>query len=344
MIGWLNKTHIGDCRELMREMADGGIKAQCIVTSPPYWGLRDYGVAGAIGLEGSLQAWLVAIAEVFDAAWDVLADDGVLWLNLGDSYAGGGGQSPQMGEAFKGRRRQRENICLSARSKAPGLKEKDLVGQPWRVAFALQDAGWYLRADCIWHKLNPMPESVYDRPTKSHEYVFLLSKQPKYYYDAAAISEPVAGTAHARGNGVNPKARTPGNKTHRGTQAYEDGDEKHRTKSGLVAYAARARAKQNESFSGAVNALVERRNIRTVWSLPSEGQTEAHFATFPTELVKRCILAGSKPGDVILDPFMGSGTTARVATSLGRQFIGCEISQEYAGIQDKIGLQTGMAL
>lgn len=340
---WLNKTHIGDCRVWMRQMALDGARAQCIVTSPPYWGLRDYGVAGAIGLETSLQGWLAEIADVFDAAWDVLADDGVLWLNLGDAYANDGKWGGETGgkQAYHDDANRRR---IGREKRVTGLKPKDLMGQPWRVAFALQDAGWHLRADCIWHKLNPMPESVYDRPTKSHEYVFLLSKQPKYYYDAAAISEPVSGTAHARGDGVNPRARTPGNKTHRGTQAYEDGDEKHRTKAGLVAYAARARAKQNESFSGAVNELVERRNIRTVWSLPLEGQSEAHFATFPTELAKRCILSGSKPGDVILDPFMGSGTTARVALSMGRQFIGCEINPEYISIQDRIGLQTGMAV
>lgn len=335
-MNWLNKTHVGDCRALMREMSAGGVKVQCIVTSPPYWGLRDYGVAGAIGLEPNMQEWLAAMADVFEAAWDVLADDGVLWLNLGDSYAGSGGQSPQSGKMFKGRRRQRENICLSARIKDAGLKTKDLVGQPWRMALALQEAGWYLRADIIWHKLNPMPESVSDRPTKAHEYVFLLTKQPTYYYDASAIAEPVSGTAHARGDNVSKKIKTPdGWDTGKGAHGtfHRDGREKGKT-----------RPRQNPSFSGAVADLVETKNIRTVWSMASEGQPEAHFATFPTALVKRCILAGTKPGDIVLDPFMGSGTTARVAAGLGRHFIGCELNPAYAGIQDKIGLQAGMAV
>lgn len=315
-MNWLNKTHIGDCRIWMRQMALDGVQAQCIVTSPPYWGLRDYGVAGAISLEPSLQGWLVAIAEVFDVAWDVLADDGVMWLNLGDAYANDGKWGGETGgkQAYL----DDDNRRRVGRSKrTTGLKPKDLMGQPWRVALALQDAGWHLRADCIWHKLNPMPESVSDRPTKAHEYIFLLTKRPMYYYDAAAIAEPVSGTAHGRGNGINPKSKS-------------------QTDS--------VRNKQNASFSGAISALVDTKNIRTVWPMASEGQPEAHFATFPTELVTRCILSGSKPGDVILDPFMGSGTTARVALSLGRQFIGCELNPEYVSIQDRIGLQTGMAV
>lgn len=346
MSDWLNKTHVGDCRALMREMAASGIKAQCIVTSPPYWGLRDYGVAAAIGLEPSLREWLVAIGEVFAAAWDVLEDDGLLWLNLGDAYAGAGnGEQGKTGQ--RARRTEPNRAPKEWRKQRGEFKQKDLMGQPWRVAFALQDAGWYLRADCIWHKLNPMPESVGDRPTKSHEYVFLLSKQPQYYYDASAIAEPVSGTAHARGNGVNPKAKL--------CSGWAVGQDSHstkdhaRAKQGLKDSTKFGRGpgwrnKQNESFKGAVNELVDTRNIRTVWSFSTEAQPEAHFATFPTELVQRCILSGSRKGDVILDPFMGSGTTARVATSLGRQFIGCELNPAYAKIQNKIGLQVGMAV
>ena len=301
---WLNKTHIGDCRVWMRHMAADGVRAQCIVTSPPYWGLRDYGVADAIGLEPSLQGWLVAIAEVFDAAWDVLADDGVLWLNLGDAYANDGKWGGETGgkQAYHDEANRKR---IGREKRRTGLKPKDLMGQPWRVALALQDAGWHLRADCIWHKLNPMPESITDRPTKSHEYVFLLSKQPRYYYDASAIAEPTTGTAHARGNGVNPKCA-----------GWADGKGSHspkdhaRAKQGLRDSTKFGRGpgwrnKQNASFSGAVNELVDTRNIRTVWSFPTEAQSEAHFATFPTELVARCILSGSKIGDVILDPFMG---------------------------------------
>lgn len=313
----------------MREMAAGGARAQCIVTSPPYWGLRDYGVAGAIGLEPTLQEWLAAIAEVFDAAWDVLADDGVLWLNMGDAYANDGKWGGETGgkQAYHDEANRKR---IGREKRITGLKPKDLMGQPWRVALALQDAGWHLRADCIWHKLNPMPESIRDRPTKSHEYVFLLTKRPKYYYDASAIAEPVTGTAHARGNGVNPKAKTPA--------GWDTGPGSHNKKTGQY------RSKQNESFSAAVADLVETKNIRTVWSIATEGTPEAHFATFPTALVERCILSGSRNGDVILDPFMGSGTTARVAASLGRQFIGCELNPAYSSIQDKIGLQAGMAI
>lgn len=336
----LNQTHLGDCRVLLKQFAAQGISAQCIVTSPPYWGLRDYGVAGAIGLEASLQAWLAVIVEVFEAAWEVLADDGLLWLNLGDAYANDGkwgGESGGKQAYHTEANRQR----IGREKRITGLKPKDLMGQPWRVALALQDAGWYLRSDVIWAKLNPMPESVTDRPTKSHEYVFLLTKQPHYYYDATAIAEPVSGTAHARGNGVNPKC-----------VGWADGPGSHSAKDHARARASQTnsfpnrspRSKQNASFSGAVNELVDTRNIRTVWPISTEGQSEAHFATFPTELVKRCILAGSKPGDVILDPFMGSGTTARVALSLGRQFIGCELNPEYIAIQATIGHQLGMSL
>lgn len=348
-MNWLNKTHIGDCRTWMRQMAADGVRAQCIVTSPPYWGLRDYGVAGAIGLEPSLQGWLVAIAEVFDAAWDVLADDGVLWLNLGDAYANDGKWGGETGgkQAYLDDDNRRR---VGREKRFTGLKPKDLMGQPWRVALALQDAGWHLRADVIWHKLNPMPESVYDRPTKAHEYVFLLTKQPKYYYDAAAIAEPVSENTHARA------ARGRSNE-----HKWADGGPGDQTIAKVPPSRGRPagvnpkaiaspnlqngpRVKQNASMSAALVEVVFVKNIRTVWPMSTEGQAEAHFATFPTELVSRCILSGSKPGDVILDPFMGSGTTARVALSLGRQFIGCELNPEYVSIQDRIGLQTGMAV
>jgi DNA modification methylase len=357
----LNKTHTGDCRALMREFAAGGIRAQCIVTSPPYWGLRDYGVDGAIGLEPTMQEWLIAIGEVFAAAWNVLANDGVLWLNLGDAYANDGKWGGETGgkQAYL----DDENRKRVGREKrTTGLKSKDMMGLPWRVAFALQDSGWYLRSDIIWHKPNVMPESVIDRPTKAHEYVFLFAKTQRYYYDLQAIAEPASKESHARaargrsdthkwadggpGNqtiakqspvagrapGVNPKAR----KQDAGAQV-SGGDR-------MAGFNERWKNKQNESFSNAVTDTVLIRNARTVWTIPTEPQTEAHFATFPTDLVARCILAGSRPGDVVLDPFMGSGTTARVALSLGRQFIGCELNPKYTEIQDRIGLQAGLAV
>jgi site-specific DNA-methyltransferase (cytosine-N4-specific) len=302
----------------MREMAAGGIKAQCIVTSPPYWGLRDYGVVGAIGLEPTLQEWLAAIAEVFDAAWDVLADDGVLWLNLGDAYANDGKWGGETGgkQAYHDEANRKR---IGREKRVTGLKPKDLMGQPWRVAFALQESGWTLRADCIWHKLNPMPESVTDRPTKAHEYIFMLSKGPQYYFDAEAVKELASPLTKIR----NPNGRS----TNKKALAKSDG-----------------MCKQLGNFDESIRGLVDKRNVRTVWSFPTERQPEAHFATFPTELVERCVLASTRPGDVVLDPFMGSGTTARVALSLSRQFIGCELNQEYVNIQDRIGLQIGMAV
>jgi DNA modification methylase len=200
-----------------------------------------------------------------------------------------------------------------------GLKPKDLVGIPWRLAFALQDAGWYLRSDIIWSKPNPMPESVTDRPTKAHEYIFLLTKSAKYFYNADAIKEAATGNAHARGNGVNPKAKMPGANSR-----------VHVTHTG-----AKPQSRQNESFSAAVCGLVDERNARTVWTIGTQPYAEAHFATFPEELPRRCIMAGSREGDTVLDPFLGSGTTAAVAVRLGRQYIGIELNEDYAELAKK---------
>lgn len=391
-MNWLDTIHVGDCRKLMRAMVADGLRVNCIITSPPYWGLRDYGVRGQFGLERTWQRHVARMRGVFRIARELLADDGTLWLNYGDSYAGRGGQSPQTGDLFKGRRRQRENVCLSLRGRGDGLKEKDLIGMPWRVAFALQDDGWYLRSDVVWHKPNPMPESTKDRPTKAHEYVFLLARsgapviwqardtlewsytpnldeeltiedddgQPlevprwrgqTYYYDAQAISEPVTGNAHTRGKGINPKAVSgwgQGAGVSHDTLVHAAGKS-----SGTAKFSAKelegnvhgatvrradgfnerwARKKQNESFSAAVTDLVETRNVRTVWTIGTEAFGASHFATFPRELVSRCILAGTRPGDIVFDPFMGSGTVAECALSLGRRFVGCELNPEYAAM------------
>jgi DNA modification methylase len=285
----------GDCRETLKRLPPKSV--HCCVTSPPYWGLRDYGVDGQIGLEKTIDAYIEKIVAVFHEVWRVLRNDGTCWINLGDTYAGGGmggGGSfacdgPRMiSEPGADKNKPGRG---GGRLIGGGIKSKDMVGLPWRVAFALQAAGWYLRSDIIWHKRNPMPESINDRPTKSHEYVFLLSKQPRYYYDAEAIKEPVSGTAHARGNGINAKIKLPGNKTHKGLTAYENGDARHRTKAGLVRYA--AKVKQNASFSSAVCGLVSKRNKRSVWSLATAPYREAHFATYPPELIRPCILAGT---------------------------------------------------
>lgn len=338
---WLNKTHVGDCRDLMRQMIADGVTVQSIVTSPPYYGLRDYGVNGQIGLESSFYDWIDSMVEVFGLAYQVLADDGTLWLNLGDSYAQNGGPGWQGKNGQRADRRftaSRDTVGMREATRRPptGLKAKDLMGQPWRVAFALQDAGWYLRSDIIWHKPNPMPESVYDRPTKGHEYIFLLTKSERYHYDAAAIAEPVSGTAHARGDGLNRKIKMP--------DGWDTGAGGHGTYHRAGREKGKSRPRQNASFSAAVKDLVETRNVRTVWTMPSEPFSAAHFATFPRELPKRCILAGTKAGDTVFDPFMGSGTVGQVATDLGRNFIGCELNPEYVALHYLRSTTIGMAV
>lgn len=288
---------------------------QCIVTSPPYWGLRDYGVEGQLGLEATFGEFLANQVAVFEECRRILKPDGTLWLNMGDGYSQPG-------------------------KRLPGCKEKDLIGQPWRLAFALQEAGWFLRQDIIWHKPNAMPESVGDRCTKAHEYLFLLTKRARYYFDQEAIKEPTTGTAHPRGKGVNPKARQKvpaGWDTCAGSHGSIHKDGRQGKTPGVnsrihVTRSANGRApqsRQNESFSAAVAGLVEFRNKRSVWSIASKGYPGAHFATFPPALVRPCVLAGSRPGDTVLDPYGGSGTTAQVAQDLGRKWILVELNAEY---------------
>ena len=294
--------HIGDCREVMRTMDVESV--QCVVTSPPYFGLRDYGVSGQIGMEPSPAEFVAALVEVFAEVRRVLRDDGTLWLNLGDSYAGNGGRSPQNGQMAN---RSHGKEARSARFTGDGLKQKDLIGIPWRVAFALQEAGWYLRQDIIWAKPNPMPESVRDRCTKSHEYLFLLSKSPRYYFDAEAISEPLEQSSIAR-------LAQPTLGSQRGSD--------------------RVPGKTNGAMKAVPGGMDGRRNKRSVWNVATQPFREAHFATFPEALIEPCILAGSRAGDVILDPFIGAGTTAVVAERLGREWIGCELNPEYAAIAE----------
>lgn len=313
----LNKVHFGDCRESLRAMAAADVKAQMCVTSPPYFGLRDYGHDGQIGLEETPEQFIAELVEVFRCVRDVLADDGTLWVNIGDSYArtGGSDRKPSASATVGSTLRSMEQMPNRQQRAPEGLKEKDLIGIPWMLAFALRADGWYLRSEIIWHKTNPMPESVTDRPTKAHEQIFLLSKSPKYFYDHEAAKEPAL-------------SGPPGNKTHRGATAYAEGDDKHRTKAGLSDYAARARAR-------AETGEPETRNRRSVWSIATRPYKGAHFATFPPALIEPCILAGSRPGDIVLDPFMGSGTTAAVAIEHGRQFIGCELNPDYKPLQDE---------
>lgn len=303
----MNKIEFGDCRDTMRRWATDGVRVQTCVTSPPYFGLRDYGVDGQIGLEQTPEQYIAAMVEVFRCVRDVLADDGTLWLNIGDSYAAQGGAQVQGTKQTKG---SQDGAWNGETRKPPqGIKPKDLIGIPWMLAFALRSDGWYLRQDIIWHKPNPMPESVRDRCTKAHEYIFLLSKSERYFYDHEASKEPAVSEKPA------------GNKRHKYADAYAAGtSEEHRTKAGLLELAGKE---------------WETRNRRSVWTVATRPYKGAHFATFPPALIEPCILAGSRPGDIVLDPFMGSGTTAAVALQHGRQYLGCELNPEYGPLQQE---------
>jgi DNA modification methylase len=302
----MNKIEFGDCRQTMRKWASEGIKVQTCITSPPYYGLRDYGHDGQIGLEETPEQYIEAMVEVFRCVWDVLEDDGTLWLNIGDSYYN---YRPGKGQALVKQTVSNSNqdlpqTCARRGNKLDGLKEKDLIGIPWMLAFALRADGWYLRQDIIWHKPNPMPESVQDRCTKSHEYIFLLSKSSKYYYDHEAIKEPLKGEPQTR------------DKNAEGYQAdYAHGD----------------RFSKGERVFGADGMA----NKRSVWSIATKPYSGAHFAVFPPDLIEPCILAGAPIGGIVLDPFMGSGTTAQVAQNLGRKYLGCELNKEYESLQKK---------
>ena len=291
----------GDCKETLKQFPRGS--AQMCVTSPPYYGLRDYGgETDQIGQEDTPEQFVDNLVSVFREVRDVLKDDGTLWVNIGDSYynyrPGTGGLPKQTVSKTS---QDLPTQCNRRANKLDGLKEKDLIGIPWMLAFALRADGWYLRQDIIWHKPNPMPESVKDRCTKSHEYIFLLSKQRKYYYDNEAIKEPV---------------KQDWGKRDRTTGKY------HNPGTGL------------QPHSGLTKSY-ERKNKRDVWSVTNKPFKGAHFACFPPELIEPCILAGSKKGDTILDPFMGSGTTAMVAKQHDRSYIGCELNEQYGSLIQK---------
>lgn len=300
----------GDALSVLRELPSESV--HCVVTSPPYWGLRDYGVEGQLGLEATPEEYVSKMVEVFREVRSVLRDDGTLWLNLGDCYATGGGsvgRCPGGGE--QGERFLRQGMINTQPNRMPleGLKPKDLCGIPWMLAFALRADGWYLRSDIIWHKPNPMPESVTDRPTKAHEYIFLLSKSERYHYDATAIKEPQSETTMERfGNGT-PRIIGKKEKT---------------AKAGDVL--------ANSSYVRSVGILENGRNKRSVWTVNTQPFPEAHFATFPEELIKPCILAGCPAGGTVLDPFGGSGTTALVARDNGCKAILIELNAEYIEI------------
>ena len=327
----MNRVIFGDCRDTMRDLKAQGVRVQCCVTSPPYFGLRDYGHPGQIGLEKTPAEYVAALVEVFEGVRELLADDGVLWLNLGDSYAGGGGGNYSKSE----KQTPHGEHITNVRNKpgwldAAGMKPKDLMGMPWRVALALQAAGWYLRQDIIWHKPNPMPESVTDRCTKSHEYLFLLTKSERYYFDADAIKEDAVGQNLHDLTG--PGYAAPGQAPNTGNRKALRTDIESRHRSQI---------KGGQSLQAEPDG---RRNRRSVWTVPTQPYAGAHFAVFPAALIEPCVLAGSRPGDVVLDPFMGSGTTAQVAQALGRQWIGCELNTEYAPLQQARTAQAALAI
>lgn len=302
-----SKILVGDVRSRLADITDKSV--QCVVTSPPYWGLRDYGHDGQIGLEQSPKEYVAEMVAVFREVWRVLADDGVLWLNIGDSYSGSGkGPAGNLGKTHNERHLEHRTGGIVPE----GTKPKDLVGIPWMLAFALRADGWYLRQDIIWAKPNPMPESVTDRCTKSHEYVFMLTKNAKYYFNNDAIKEPSANLGST-------KIKFGGTK-------YGDSDDpKHATKSG------------NEYTDTGL------RNKRDVWTIPTKPFRGAHFAVMPEALVEPCVLASSRSGDTVLDPFSGSGTVGVVANRHNRNYIGCELNIEYAKISyERIHAANGL--
>lgn len=253
---------VGDARKVLKDFPDDHF--QCVVTSPPYWGLRDYGIDGQIGAETDVNVYIEDLVALFREVRRTLRSDGTLWLNIGDSYTSGGRTWRDIDSKNKGR-------GMDYRAPTPeGLKPKDLIGVPWKLAFALQADGWYLRTDIVWNKPNCQPESVKDRPTRSHEYIFLFSKSEKYYYDWEAVKEPAA------------------------------------------------------------DSKLGKKNRRTVWNINTEPYPGSHFAVYPRELARLCIRAGSKPRDIVLDPFFGSGTTGVVCHELGRDCVGIELKDEYA--------------
>ena len=294
-----NQTLIGDCRETLKQIPTNFV--QTCITSPPYWGLRDYGKDSQLGLEDTPEEYVENLVQVFREVKRVLRDDGTVWLNLGDSYGQqkGKGFNVNAKEGYVVSRRKELQERQGNINVKTNLPPKNLVGIPWRVAFALQADGWYLRQDIIWHKPNPMPESVTDRCTKAHEYIFLLSKNKKYYFDNEAIKEDVV----SKGVADSPSSI----KAVDGVGGSRDNISK---------------------FKGS-----SKRNKRSVWTVTTKPFKEAHFATFPTDLITPCVLAGSGEGDVVLDPFMGSGTTGMVAQHLGRRWLGCELNEEYTDMQ-----------
>ncbi len=316
---------------------------QCAVTSPPYYGLRDYGVDGQIGLEETPEAYVEKLVQVFREVRRVLKDDGTLWLNLGDSYNGSGKGANADGSAGKAGKinsgSKGTQLGTFTKSNVEGLKPKDLIGIPWMVAFALRADGWFLRQDIIWNKPNPMPESVTDRCTKAHEYIFLLSKSKTYYYDQDAIREPYAEASlprALRGTSENNKwvEGAPGSTAHTISQPRKNVRKQFEKEHG----GGGSGLKGHSGYKAADGRLLINplgRNKWSVWEVPTVAYKEAHFATFPPDLIQPCILAGSKEGDTVLDPFNGSGTTGEVSIKHNRNYIGCELNPDYVRLSKR---------
>lgn len=324
---------VADARRL--PLADGCV--QCAITSPPYWGLRDYGWPNQIGMETTPDAYIASLRDAFAEVRRVLRDDGTLWLNIGDSYANDGkwgGETGGKQSYLPDNDRQR----VGRSKRITGLKPKDMVGVPWMLAFALRADGWYLRSEIIWHKPAALPESVRDRPTKAHEHLFLLAKSEHYHYDADAIKEPASLDTHAR----YARGRSDSHK-------YADGGPGDQTIARSLKHMAGVNPKallndpgnrQNASFSNAVKDVVEDRNKRTIWTINHPGFSGAHFATFPEALVEPCILAGCPVGGLVLDPFLGSGTVGAVAERLGRRWVGTDLG--YMPLAQQRTVQRGL--
>jgi len=293
----LNKIYNEDCLETLKKMSDGFVN--CCITSPPYYGLRDYGVEGQIGLEETPEQYVEKLVAIFREVRRVLKDDGTLWLNLGDTYYNYRGANDFSTKQTIAKHEGHVMYSPSGKrnSVLPNLKGKDLIGIPWMVAFALRADGWYLRQDIIWHKPNPMPESVTDRCTKAHEYIFLLSKSQRYYYDVDVIKEKCNWNGKSGAKNYD----------------WENDGRKHNTN----------------------QKPIEKRNKRSVWTVNTQSYKKAHFATFPEKLIVPCIKAGCPDGGVVYDPFMGAGTTALVAHKLNRKFIGSELNPEYVKIAER---------
>jgi len=318
---------IGHALEELKRLESKSVN--CCVTSPPYWGLRDYGHPGQLGLEKTPDEYVEKMVEIFREVSRVLRDDGTLWLNLGDSYM----SNPNPDDGDKKYMNGRQRFDRPNTKRIPGIKQKDLVGIPWRVAFALQDDGWYLRQDIIWAKPNPMPESVKDRCTKAHEYIFLMSKNPKYYFDNEAIKEPAGekgnansfrGGCYVNGNIDN---ATMGKRT-------VSGNTKKRPSAPKGSFNGKTEAMAGTG-QNAFRAVTDMRNKRSVWTVSTKPYKGAHFATFPPDLIEPCILAGCPSDGVVIDPFCGSGTVGAVAKKSGRDFILIELNPEYKPLIDK---------